>query len=106
MFHVKRFDYDFNRGDPINVPLRWEFVETAAASTGSSASSSTTAAVRRGPLRGVRPVRPVMVPVHDDRIVEATNVKEEALPNAYMLFYGLTSLHAPTQIQPRAVRRR
>ena len=43
VFHVKRFDYDFNkRDDPINVPTRWEFVRNGA-STGSWASSCTTA---------------------------------------------------------------
>ena len=106
VFHTSASTTTSTRGDPINVPLRWEFVRNGnvyrllgfVVHHGSGLDVGHYVAY-------VRYDRSWYL-CNDDRIVEATNVKEEALPNAYMLFYGLTSLHAPTQIQPRAVRRR
>ena len=106
VFHVKRFDYEFNkRGDPINVPLRWEFVRNG------NIYRLLGFVVHHGKglnvghyVAYVRYDRKWYL-CNDDRVEEAKDAKG-ALPNAYMLFYGLTSLHAPMQIQPRALRRR
>ena len=107
VFHVKRFDYDFNkRGDPISVPMRWEFVRDGGVYRLLGFVVHYGKGLDVGHYVAYVRYDQTWYLCNDDRVMEATNVKEEALPNAYMLFYGLTSLHAPMQIQPRAVRRR
>jgi ubiquitin C-terminal hydrolase len=107
VFHVKRFGYDFNkRGDPINVPLRWEFVRNGGVYRLLGFVVHHGKGLDVGHYVAYVRYDRTWYLCNDDRVVEAANAKEEALPNAYMLFYGLTSLRAPMQIQPRAVRRR
>ena len=107
VFHLKRFDYDFNkRGDPADVPLRWQFQRDGSVYRllgfvvhhGGSLTGGHYVAYTRYDRRWYL--------CNDDRVEPLSEAPPAALPAAYMLFYGLTSLRAPTQTRPRAVRRR
>ena len=76
VFHVKRFDYDFNkRGDPDQRPVAVGVCSKRKHLPAPRLCRPPRQGPQCGPLRGVCPVRQKWYLCNDDRVEEATNVR-------------------------------